>query len=223
MYIRSVRAAFPRSAWERAKVGSCHSPRVFWCCGKGALALAVSPHFMAYYNPLLGGGPKAPTVMMIGWGEGIDEAATYLNAKPNAAQLHVASWYAQGGFSYFFDGETVDDLDYTGVQDISKWLATDYFVTYIHQWQRQLPEQRLLDHFARYQPEHVITLNGIEYARIYSGQAVPPPPYLAPGRTPRTVDWGGAIRLVGLSVARQAVATGGEFRRHLLVAESGPH
>ena len=88
---------------------------------------------MAYYNPLLGGGPKAPTVMLIGWGEGLDEAAAYLNTKPNAAQLHVASWYSQGGFSYFFKGEKVDELNYNSPDSVSRWLDTDYFVTYIQQ------------------------------------------------------------------------------------------
>ena len=187
---------------------------VLW---QGTLALAVSPHFMAYYNPLLGGGSKAPSVMMIGWGEGIDDAATYLNAKPNAAQMHVASWYAQGGFSYFFVGDKVDDLDYTDLQDISKWLDTAYFVTYIHQWQRQLPEQRLLEHFARYQPEHIITINGIEYVRIYSGQTVPPPPYLAPGRTPRYVDWGNAIRLLGYQLTEKPLQPGQDFEAAFLL------
>ncbi|CAN5727944.1 hypothetical protein BH10CHL1_BH10CHL1_39310 [soil metagenome] len=189
---------------------------------QGALAWTVAPDYMAYYNPLVGGGPKAPSVMMIGWGEGIDDAAYYLNTKPNAANLRVAAWYAQGGFSYFFAGEQVENLDYTSPPDISKWLATDYFVTYVHQWQRQLPEERLLDHFSRYQPEKVITLNGIEYARIYNGHAVPPPPYLAPGRTPRYVDWGGAIRLLGYELPDKPLQPGAHFDADFLLQNLAP-
>ncbi len=195
------------------------SALIIW---QGALALAVAPDYMAYYNPLVGGGPKAPSVMMIGWGEGIDDAAYYLNTKPNAANLRVAAWYAQGGFSYFFAGEQVENLEYTSAPDISKWLATDYFVTYVHQWQRQLPELRLLDHFSRYQPEKVITLNGIEYARVYNGHAVPPPPYLAPGRTPRYVDWGGAIRLLGYELPDQPLQLGAHFDADFLLQNLAP-
>ncbi|MCX6048417.1 MAG: hypothetical protein NT075_25215, partial [Chloroflexi bacterium] len=200
-------------------MGAVASALIGW---QGALAWAVAPDYMAYYNPLVGGGPKAPSVMMIGWGEGIDDAAYYLNTKPNAANLRVAAWYAQGGFSYFFAGEQVENLDYTTPPDISKWLATDYFVTYVHQWQRQLPEARLLDHFSRYQPEKVITLNGIEYARIYNGHAVPPPPYLAPGRTPRYVDWGGAIRLLGYELPDKPLQPGASFDADFLLQNLAP-
>ncbi len=33
------------------------------------------PYYFSYYNPLAGGPAKAPQVMMIGWGEGLDQAA----------------------------------------------------------------------------------------------------------------------------------------------------
>ncbi len=49
--------------------------------------MTTYPYYFSYYNPLLGGSRKAPEVMQIGWGEGIDQAARYLNAKPNAKQL----------------------------------------------------------------------------------------------------------------------------------------
>ena len=44
--------------------------------------------------------------MQIGWGEGLDEAARYLNTKTTAADLHVISWYSPGSFSYFFKGDS---------------------------------------------------------------------------------------------------------------------
>jgi len=47
-------------------------------------ALQTFPYFFSYYNPLAGGSSRAPQVMMIGWGEGMDQAARYLNQKPDA-------------------------------------------------------------------------------------------------------------------------------------------
>ncbi len=148
--------------------------------------------------------------MMIGWGEGLDEAARYLNAKPNAAQMQVAAWYTIGGFSYFFDGRSVA-LEFERMRDINTWLDLDYAVTYIHQWQRRLPDPRLLDYLAQFTPERVIQLNGIDYAEIYNLQTIPPPPYLAPGRTPRYVDWDGAIRLLGYQMPAVPLPAGTSF------------
>ncbi len=71
---------------------------------QAASALNTFPYYLSYYNPLMGGSRKAPEVMQIGWGEGIDLAARYLNQKPDAARLKVISGYDIGSFSYFFKG-----------------------------------------------------------------------------------------------------------------------
>src|SRR5690606_35590796 len=121
---------------------------------------------------------KAPEVMMIGLREGLDEAARYLRAKSDAADLTVASWYRGGSFNYIFPYNSVD---------IDEFYRADYAVIYAHQWQRLVPEKRLLDYFARLTPEHSIWLHGLEYARIYDLRSAPPPVYFT--------DWAEAIRL----------------------------
>lgn len=127
-------------------------------------ALQTFPYFFSYYNPLAGGSARAPQVMMIGWGEGLDQAARYLNEKPDAEKLKVATWYPDGSFSYIFTGETIQrDLPETP----KELKRADYLVLYAHQWQRQLPSQQFLDYFASITPEHVVTIDGLEYARIY--------------------------------------------------------
>jgi len=67
-------------------------------------SLSIFPYNLAFYNPLLGGGGKAPQVMQIGWGEGLDKAAIYLNSKEGVENLRVLSWYAYGPFSFIFKG-----------------------------------------------------------------------------------------------------------------------
>ncbi|MDQ7030810.1 MAG: glycosyltransferase family 39 protein [Ardenticatenia bacterium] len=164
-------------------------------CGQGVGTLTTFPYYLSYYNPVLGGARRAPRVMLIGWGEGLDVAARYLNAKPGAEQLRVTTWYMDGPFSYYFTGEAMPIRFRATMTNVIQWLSTDYVVTYANQWQRGLPTRELLEYFEQQVPEKVITINGLEYARIYDVRGVPPPDYLAVGR-PRFTDWGGQIRLV---------------------------
>jgi hypothetical protein len=130
-------------------------------------SLSIFPNMLAYYNPMMGGSRKAPEVMQIGWGEGLDQAAFYLNQKPNAENLVVSSWYGLGPLSFFFNGKVINIP--SGMLIDGDWQAisaSDYIVVYIHQWQRNLPED-LLSKLATKKPEHTIWINGIEYVRIY--------------------------------------------------------
>jgi hypothetical protein len=68
--------------------------------------LQTAPYYMNYYDPLLGGDRAAPGVMMIGRGEGLDQAARFLNSLPDARKLCVYSWYATGPFGFYFKGKT---------------------------------------------------------------------------------------------------------------------
>ncbi len=155
----------------------------------------TAPYYLSYYSPLLGGSRFAPRVLLVGWGEGLDEAARYLNTKPEAEKLRVASWYGDGPFSYYFVG-LVEEIPFeSGWEELFQWLALDYVVTYINQWQRRLPSPEIVDFLETIPPEHVITVDGIEYARIYDVRHIVPPEELIPGR-PRLTDWGGRIRLV---------------------------
>ena len=132
------------------------------------IALNAFPYYFTYYNPLLGGSARAPHVMMIGLGEGLDEAARYLRDLPGAEENTVATWYRGGSFNYFYPYESVD---------IDQFFRSDYAVIYAHQWQREVPDKRLLDYFAARTPVHVVKLDGMEYARIYSLRDAPPPDY----------------------------------------------
>ena len=130
-------------------------------------SLSIFPYDLAFYNPLLGGGGKAPQVMQIGWGEGLDQAAIYLNSKEGVENLRVLSWYAYGPFSFIFKGTARNipasknfDIDWETLNEF------DYLVIYIHQWQRNLPAD-LLAYIRNWEPEHSIWINNIEYVKIY--------------------------------------------------------
>src|SRR5205823_242882 len=62
------------------------------------LALAANlawyyPYAIAYYNPLLGGGPVAAQLIPIGWGEGYEQAGAYITAQPDGQDRPVAAWF----------------------------------------------------------------------------------------------------------------------------------
>jgi hypothetical protein len=128
-------------------------------------ALRTWPYYFSYFNPLLGGPEKAIEVMQVGWGEGLDEAARYLNDKPDAESIQALAWYASGPFDYYFQGQsTTLRFEEDDLENIPNY---DYVVIYAHQWQRQLPTPAFLAYFDKQTPEAVVTIDGIDYARIY--------------------------------------------------------
>ncbi len=126
--------------------------------------LQTYPYYFNFYNPLMGGHRKAAEVLLIGWGEGLDRAADYLNSVPRSEKTRVVAWYGDGCLSYYYKGSTVPiGLD-TTLNDLRR---TDYVVLYRNQWERELPEKAFIQYFDSLTPEHVVTIDGLEYARIY--------------------------------------------------------
>jgi len=127
--------------------------------------ISAAPYYLSYYNPFLGGSRRAPSVMQIGWGEGLDAAGRYLSAKPGSRDLIVATWYPSS-FNYYFAGEKIPITSNLSPEEEAAIQAADYAVLYIHQWQRAVPPT-LLEKFATLDPEHTIEINGLEYVQIY--------------------------------------------------------
>ncbi len=132
---------------------------------QAGFALPHYPYFLTYYNPAFGGGWLAPRVMLVGWGEGLDQAAHYLNERENPARARAATWYTSE-FAPFYLGETLPlrGLD-TG--NVIPWLLSDYVVSYLPQVQSNAPDEDTVRYFRSLEPEHVVHLKGIDYAWIY--------------------------------------------------------
>jgi hypothetical protein len=135
--------------------------------GQFAFALPAFPYYFSYYNPMLGGTVKAPRVMMIGWGEGLDQAARYLNALPDAERLRVATWFWNGTFSYFFKGRIVPGRLAPDTTRSRDWITSDYGVLYINLLQRGRVPREVVEHVRGLTPVKVVRIQGLEYARIY--------------------------------------------------------
>lgn len=168
-------------------------------------ALPTAPYYLTYYNPLMGGAERAPEVMMIGWGEGADEAGRYLDAKPDAADLRVASGYTNGPLSYFFRGQTLP---------LTFWHDADYAAVFVQDWQRQLPSRKAAAYFQQLTPEKTITLDGLDYAHLYDLHNAPLPDYVT--------DWGEAIRLVTFLLPAAMIQPGETVRAVFYLVNQAP-
>lgn len=116
---------------------------------------ASQPYPLAYYNPLMGGGPTAERLILVGWGEGLDQAAAYLNAQPDAAQSTVAVYYPLTvNFQAVLRGTAVNQ----GREDTSTFV-----VDYVNARQRRQTPRQVIGVV----PDYVVRINGIDYARIY--------------------------------------------------------
>jgi len=165
------------------------------------------PYYLTYFNPLLGGSRTAPAVLFVGWGEGLEAAAAWLNQQPDAENLRVVAWYADGPFSYYFKGQEVS----LGYESPLLWFDTDYAVLYINQWQRQLPSPAVVDYFAQQTPVHVVNFRGLELARIYDMRNSALPPFVEIGKN-SAADFGGRIRLLAYEFVQQQAAGGDQFQ-----------
>ena len=119
----------------------------------------IHPNYLSYFNPAFHTASSVAAEFQIGWGEGLREAAQYLNKKPDASNLVVAS-STDRSFSPFFVGKTIDLYDF-------QEQGADYLVLYANYVQRNKIPGVTDVYYSQETPERTITLNGITYAWIY--------------------------------------------------------
>jgi len=121
-----------------------------------AIPLAmVAPYALAYYNPLVGGGPAASRVLLVGWGEGLDQVATYLNAQPGADGHLIAVYFP---LELNFQGMVAGTVTQFGDP-----RPVNYVVDYVNAAQRgQTPSE-----VAGMVPVQHVWINGVLYVRVF--------------------------------------------------------
>jgi hypothetical protein len=150
---------------------------------QGAVLAWYHPYHLSYYNPLLGGGPAAQRMFLIGWGEGMDQAGAYLRARPDA----------RGGQILSALPPTLQPFVEVPVQEVRAIdsVPANYAVVYLESLQRgDAPEiyARLQDSL----PLHVVRIHGIEYAWIHQ--------LARPFDTPLEAEFGPGLRLRGYTL-----------------------
>jgi hypothetical protein len=161
--------------------------------------ITAYPYYLAYFNPLLGGLPRAIETTLVGWGEGMEEAAAYLNQRSDADQLYVAAVPAQTFLPY---SKGTGENFYTN--DVA--LRADYVVLYVSQMQRLAPSREIVHYFSAMDPEHTVHVLGAPYARIYPGPKLITTD-VPPDATLTNVGFGDQLRLAGYQISNPLLPT----------------
>lgn len=120
------------------------------------------PYILTYYNPLLGGYARAVEQVPVGWGEGLEQTAAWINTQPNATDLLVSAWYGDMVRPYLRSRTTSFSSSGKGQ------LAADYVIFYINQKQRQKPNSAVVNYFNQQEPVFQVDYRGTPYAWIYA-------------------------------------------------------
>jgi hypothetical protein len=147
-------------------------------------AAAWHPYSIAAFNQVFGGAQAGAQTFAVGWGEGFDKVAAWLNAQPDitgelttSRMITSLNPYLKPGAQAFFpdEGELRDNAG--------------YLVVYISEVQGGPPRAPSDRFYGEQPPLHVVTIHGVEYAWIYQ---VPPEV-----SQPRPATFGEHIRLRG--------------------------
>jgi hypothetical protein len=190
-----LRTGFGFSIFDslKAKVGNS---KIVWSAVVLLLAANLAwyhPYELAYYNPLLGGGPIAARMIPVGWGEGYDQAGAFIAAQPDGCAHPVAAWLERVLQPYICSDAVPPEWAIPGY--------VNYAVLSIDEIQRRQTLEPLSRLIGDATPLHTVRIHGIDYAYVY--QIAPRIKY------PVDVDFGPALRLSGYDVNASALRAGG--------------
>jgi hypothetical protein len=142
--------------------------------GQLVVLVPYLPDGMTFYSPLLGGPAAAAHVFPIGQGEGLEDAASYLDAEPGAASRVAAVSGFAPAFAPYFRGRTIEIALGSGYD----WLAADRVVFYVRDAQTGWPDPLLVAYITSHEPLYTVRRHGLDYARVFAGPIVVPPELL---------------------------------------------
>ena len=156
----------------------------------GALAClniaAWHPFTIAAFNQALGGAPAGARTFAVGWGEGMEQAAAWLNKQPDITGVSVVSRIPVVQAPYMRRGAYARTPVAGALPE-----GAGYVVVYISQVQRGLPSPPFDRFYARATPLHTVRIHSVEYAWVYQV-----PPDVA---EPRPAVFGEGIALRGFT------------------------
>jgi hypothetical protein len=135
--------------------------------GQGVLLLLAEPYPIAAYNQLAGGPERAGRVIMLGWGEGLEQVTAFLNHQPDAQRLLVATNYLHV-VRPRFEGTAISINDYFTDDSDDPLPTPDYIVLYVNSVQRRQIPPIARRAIAAGPPVFVAGVDGLEYAWVYA-------------------------------------------------------
>jgi hypothetical protein len=148
--------------------------------GQVALALAQRPYPLAYDNPLFGGPPVAEKILMLGWGEGLDQAARFILSQPGGDEAVVRTSIQPTLLRYYLPPTVRTDSLLLRADSASRqaWLSTDYAITHVLQWNRDA-FGGVMPYLARFRPVYTVRIDGVDFVRVYDLRQIPPPAWMS--------------------------------------------
>ena len=168
-----------------------------------SLTLIYFPYFVDYLNPVVGGPWLAPRLIKIGSGEGLDQMGRYLEQKPNAKTLRVATSFWESFVPFFSGRYTKPHYD----------EEADYILIYLRQIQNNNPFPEYWTYFSAQPPEHKVSLVGLDYVWLYPGPQL---------RVVREANFGDGLALRGYRLDRPAAQPGQTVNLTLVWAGASP-
>lgn len=148
------------------------------------------PYYLGYFNPAFGGGEIAEEVMLVGWGEGMEQVGAWLSERPDLSRGPVLSWIPPTLAPFVPKDVLVLDLREGLLRQPSS-----YAVLYARSVQRN--ESAVAEAYVRQTPPlYTISIHGADYAAIHQ---LPRPFDIA-----SDVTFGDGIHLRGYSQERSA-------------------
>jgi hypothetical protein len=179
----------------------------------GGVALAAvfnaawwHPYSIVAFNQLFGGASAGAHTFAVGWGEGLEQVADWLNRQPDSDDVLTISHMITSLNPYLREGARATFPDLSG--ELKE--GAGYVVVTISQVQGGPPPTPFEQFFNHAPPLHRVTIHGVDYAWIYQA-----PPAVA-HRRPAT--FGNGIHVYGYS--REGNAQPGQEIRFKLVWQS---
>lgn len=157
------------------------------------------PYGIASFNQVLGGAGAGARTFVVGWGEGYNEAAAWLNQQADITDVVTVSRWGSSINPYLRRGAQANSAEDGNLPE-----SAGYVVVYVRHVQGGLPAPPYDHFYARTTPLHTVTIHGVEYAWIYDV-----PPRVAHAHT---ADFGHTVRLSGYEVDTAALRSSGVLR-----------
>jgi hypothetical protein len=125
------------------------------------------PYQVLAFNQVLGGTAAGARTFIMGWGEGLEQVADWLNQQPDITSVRTIALRVTSLNPYLKDGAQADFP-----KDDQLRERTGYVVVYLPQVQAGPPGAPFDRFFGRRQPLHVVRIHGVDFAWIYRA---PPP------------------------------------------------
>jgi hypothetical protein len=141
-------------------------------------ALRFFPYYYTHYNPVMEALQTGRQNPSFGYGEMLEQAASYLASEPDAAETSVVVYDGFGPFSFFYPGNTEQLKRVYGeaanVPELIRVVRdSKYLVLYYELERTRNFPANVLRALANVPPQKSLWLNDIEYIRIYRVDALP--------------------------------------------------